>query len=49
MFGVRAEHVVEKLLTVGLYHRSRKLPGVTRFGGAIAFFKKPEPQMVEKC
>ena len=26
--------VVEKLLTVGLYHRSRTLPGVTRFGGA---------------
>ena len=26
--------VVEKLLTEGLYHRSRTLPGVTRFGGA---------------
>ena len=26
--------MVEKLLTVGLYHRSRTLPGMTRFGGA---------------
>ena len=26
--------MVEELLTVGRYHRSRKLPGVTRFGGA---------------
>ena len=26
--------IVEKLLTVGLYHRSRTLPGMTRFGGA---------------
>ena len=40
--------VVEVLLTVGLYHRSRTLPGVARFGGARAFFKKPEPQMAEK-
>ena len=32
--------VVEELLTVGLYHRSRTLPGVTRFGGALAFFLK---------
>ena len=40
--------VVEVLLTVGLYHRSRTLPEVARFGGARAFFKKPEPQMAEK-
>ena len=26
--------VVEKMLTVGLYHRSRTLPGMARFGGA---------------
>ena len=25
--------VVEKLLTLGLYHRSRTLPGMMRFGG----------------
>ena len=30
--------VAVELLTVGLHHRSRKLPGVTRFGGALAFF-----------
>ena len=28
--------VVEKLVTVGLYHRSRTLPGMTRVGGAPA-------------
>ena len=32
--------VAEKLLTVGIYHRSRALPGMTRFGGEPAFFKK---------
>ena len=38
--GVPFSHssVAEELLTVGLHHRSRKLPGVTRFGGALAFF-----------
>ena len=40
--------VAEELLTVGLHHRSRTHPGVARFGGALAFFKKPEPQMAEK-
>ena len=42
--------VVEELLTVGLYHRSRTLPGVTRFGGAPTFFKKRNRKsMAEKA
>ena len=40
--------VVDKLLTVGGYHRSRTLPGVARFGGAPAFYNKTIPQMAEK-
>ena len=37
-----------KFITVGLHNRSRTHPGVARFGGALAIFKKPEPQMAEK-
>ena len=34
--------MVEKLLTVGFHHRSRTLPGMTRFGGAHPP-KNPQP------
>ena len=40
--------VVEELLTVGRHHRSRALPGVTRFG-ALAFLKKSEPQRPKRA
>ena len=40
--------VVEKLLTVGLYHRPRPLPGMTRFGGAPGGAGSQMPQTAEK-